>query len=106
MAEAEATEAFRLEVDGWDLEESDAAPESGPAKRRKLSLSLKPKDSGSTERFVFLDNAKVEALNKRYVPYYPNFKLCLAGLGPSSLVNVLSDESKVKLEIAHFEKLG
>ena len=68
MAEAEATEAFRLEVDGWDLEESDAAPESGPAKRRKLSLSLKPKDSGSTERFVFLDNAKVEALNKRYVP--------------------------------------
>ena len=68
MAEAEATEAFHLEVDGWDLEESDAAPESGPAKRRKLSLSLKQKDSGSTERFVFLDNAKVEALNKRYVP--------------------------------------
>ena len=33
-----------------------------------LLLSLKPKDSGSTEWFVFLDNAKVEALNKRYVP--------------------------------------
>ena len=29
-----------------------------------------------------------------------------AGLGPSSLATVLSDESKAKLEIAHFEKLG
>ena len=66
---------FRLEVDRWDLEESDAAPESGPAKRRKLSLSLKPKDSGSTERFVFLDNAKVEAL---YVP--KNTEKALNGL--------------------------
>ena len=64
---AEATEAFRLEVDGWDLE-NDAASESGPAKRRKLSLSLNRKEPCSTERFVFLDNAKAEALNKRYVP--------------------------------------
>ena len=62
------TEAFRLEVDGWesDAAPEDAAPESGPAKRRKLSLSLKRKDSGSSERLVFLDNA--ETLNKRYVP--------------------------------------
>ena len=64
---AEATEAFHLEVDGWDLE-NDAASESGPAKRRKLSLSLNRKEPCSTERFVFLDNAKAEALNNRYVP--------------------------------------
>ena len=37
-------------------------------KRRKLSLSLNRKEPCSTERFVFLDNAKAEALNKRYVP--------------------------------------
>ena len=37
-------------------------------KRRKLSLSLNRKEPCSTERFVFLDNVKAEALNKRYVP--------------------------------------
>ena len=47
---AEVTKAFHLEVDGWDLEESDAAPESnavpedvapesGPAKRHSVVLS-------------------------------------------------------------------
>ena len=75
-------EAFRLEVEGWDSETSlrdsaseSSAPGDGPSasKRRRLSLSLTRKratctTSTATERFEFLDDAKSEALTKKFVP--------------------------------------
>ena len=73
-------EAFRLEVEGWDSETSlrdsaseSSAPGDGPSasKRRRLSLSLTRKratctTSTATER-LFLDDAKSEALTKKFV---------------------------------------
>ena len=74
-------EAFRLEVEGWDSETSlqdsaseSSAPGDGPSasKRRRLSLSLTRKratctTSTPTVRFEFLDDAKSEALTKKFV---------------------------------------
>ena len=70
-------EAFRLEVEGWDSETSlqdstseSSAPGDGPSasKRRRLSLSLTRKSTTSTatQRFELLDDAKSEALTKKY----------------------------------------
>ena len=39
-AMVETSGDFRLEVDGWDLDETTAPSEKAPGKRRKLSLSL------------------------------------------------------------------
>ena len=74
-------EAFRLEVDGWDSErnstplQDSVSENSSPgnehsAKRRKLSLSLKRKATCTTvtERFGFMDDAKSEALSKKFLP--------------------------------------
>ena len=73
-------EAFRLEVEGWDSETSlqdsaseSSAPGDGPSasKRRRLSLTRKRAactTSAATERFEFLDDAKSEALSRKFVP--------------------------------------
>ena len=66
-------EAFRLEVEGWGSASESSAPGDGPSssKRRRLSLTRKRATcttSTATERFEFLDDAKSEALTKKFVP--------------------------------------
>lgn len=73
-----AEQAFSLEVEGWEdatlLDDADDAapsnaPENEPAvKRPKLSLSLKRRGSMTPTRFELLDNAREEALSKKFVP--------------------------------------
>ena len=62
-------EAFCLEVDCWESELSEITPVNEPSgkRRSKLSLSLKRKATVA-ERFEFVDDAKSEALSKKFVP--------------------------------------
>ena len=101
-------EAFHLEVEGWDSETSlqvsmseSSAPGDGPSasKRRRLSLSLTRKKatcttSTATERFGFLDDAKSEALTKKFVPKLPN--KALSGRCLLSFYNAPSVQSQPK----------
>ena len=60
-------EAFSLEVEGW--EDTSLQQDELTAKRPKLSLSLKRKGAPSTAtRFEFVDDAREEALSKKFVP--------------------------------------
>ena len=65
-------EGFRLNVEGWGPIEEDSTPdrsaEQPSAKKPRLSLSLNKRATSTAERFVFVDEAKSEALSKRYVP--------------------------------------
>ena len=66
-------EGFCLAVEGWGSIE-DPTPESiaepPAAKTRRLSFTLKKRatTASTAERFAFVDEAKSEALSKKYVP--------------------------------------